>query len=112
MLSRSSKDIEGGTRMNRLNGAAWKRIMTDWKIYVGSLIYIGITVSGYSTALFNPSIIKSLGYSGIDSQTQSIPVWLASADVTLIVSALTDRLKHRYGFVVFGVILSSGQFSK
>ncbi|OJD14600.1 hypothetical protein AJ78_05060 [Emergomyces pasteurianus Ep9510] len=107
VLSKGAKDVGGGARMDRLDGAAWKRIMSDWKIYVGSLIYIGITVSGYATALFIPSIVNSLGYSGIDSQIQSIPIWVAASGVTLIVSVLTDRLKHRYGFVMFGVAFAS-----
>ncbi|EEP76479.1 predicted protein [Uncinocarpus reesii 1704] len=105
--TRSSQDVGGGARMDRLDGQAWKRIMSDWKIYVGSLIYIGITVSGYATALFIPSIVNSLGYSGIESQIHSIPIWIVAAVVTMMVSYLTDRLKHRFGFVVFGVVFAS-----
>ncbi|KAI1912744.1 hypothetical protein LOZ61_003182 [Ophidiomyces ophidiicola] len=107
LQARNSKDVGGGARMDRLDAAAWKRILTDWKIYVGSLIYIGITVSGYATALFIPSIVNSLGYSGIDSQVHSVPIWAVAAAVTLIVSHLTDRLKHRVSFVIFGVIVAS-----
>ncbi|KMU83864.1 nicotinamide mononucleotide permease [Coccidioides immitis H538.4] len=107
VLARNSEDVGGGARMDRLDAEAWKRIMSDWKIYVGSMIYIGITVSGYATALFIPSIVNSLGYSGIDSQVHSIPIWVVAAVVTLIVSYLTDRLRHRFGFVVFGVIVAS-----
>ncbi|GES64422.1 transmembrane transporter [Aspergillus terreus] len=96
--------------MDRLDGPAWKRIMSDWDLYVGSLIYLGITVSGYATALFIPSIVKSLGYSGVDSQVHSIPVWAVAAVVTNIVPYLTDclqRLQHRYGFIMFGVRFAS-----
>lgn len=81
--------------------------MSDWKLYVDSLIYLGITVSGYPTALFMPSIVKSLGYSGVDSQVHSIPVWAVAAVVTVIVLYLTDRLQHRYGFIMFGVTFAS-----
>lgn len=107
LKERNSRDLGGGARMDRLDAAAWKRIMSDWKLYVGSLVYFGITVSGYSTALFVPTIVNSLGYDGIQSQIHSIPVWIVAAVVTLVVSYLTDRLQHRYGFVVFGVIFSS-----
>ncbi|KAL5358396.1 major facilitator superfamily domain-containing protein [Aspergillus floccosus] len=107
LRERNSRDVGGGAKMDRLDGPAWKRIMSDWKIYVGSLIYLGITVSGYATALFIPSIVKSLGYSGADSQVHSIPVWAVAAVVTVIVSYLTDRLQHRYGFIMFGVIFAS-----
>ncbi|KAA8649960.1 hypothetical protein EYZ11_000973 [Aspergillus tanneri] len=107
LKERNSRDTGEGARMDRLDGAAWKRILLDWKIYVGSLIYLGITVSGYATALFIPSIVNSLGYSAIGTQIMTIPVWAVAAVVTVIVSYLTDRLQHRYGFVVFGVVLSS-----
>lgn len=100
-------DVGGGAEMNRLDKTAWKRILTDWKLLVGSMIYIGITVSGYATALFIPSIVASLGYSGIQAQIHSIPIWIVASIVTLGVSIATDRLKHRYGFIMFGVIFAS-----
>ena len=43
----------------------------------------------------------------VDSQVMSIPVWIAAAVITLIVSYLTHRIQHRYGFIAFGVIFSS-----
>lgn len=107
LKERNSRDHGGGGRMDRLDRTAWRRIMLDWKLYVGSLIYFGITVSGYSTALFVPTIVNSLGYNGVESQVQSIPVWIAAAVITVIVSYLTDRMQHRYGFIAFGVIFSS-----
>ena len=105
--ARTSEDIGGGARMDRLDSTAWKRILTDWKILIGSLMYIGITVSGYATALFIPSIVNSLGYSGISTQVHSVPIWIVAAIVTLAVSYFTDRLKHRYGFIMFGVLFAS-----
>lgn len=101
------KDTGAGARMDRLDGTAWKRILTDWKLLVGSLIYLGITVSGYATALFIPSIVASLGYSGIQAQVHSIPIWVVASVVTFSVSIATDRMKHRYGFIMFGVIFAS-----
>jgi hypothetical protein len=107
VLMRVSEDIGGGAKMDRLDRAAWRRILTDWKIWVASAMYLGITASGYSTALFVPSILKSLGYSGIESQVRSIPIWLVTASVTMASSTLSDRLKHRYGFIMFGVMFAS-----
>jgi len=104
---RLTSDVSETALMNHLDKAAWRRILFDWKIYVGSLIYLGVTVSGYATALFVPSIVQSLGYSGIESQIHSIPIWLVAAAVTLGTGFLTDRLKHRYGFVMFGVLFAS-----
>lgn len=98
---------EEAAKMDHLDSTAWKRILWDWKIYIGSFIYIGITVSGYATALFIPSIVTSLGHTGIQAQIHSIPVWAVSAVVALLVSILTDKLRHRYTFILIGTLLAS-----
>src|SRR6478752_4205717 len=41
-------DDSGDAKMNYLNKAAWKRILTDWKIYLGTLAYFGIVNNGYA----------------------------------------------------------------
>ncbi|QRD81843.1 major facilitator superfamily domain-containing protein [Aspergillus flavus] len=72
-------DVGEGARMDRLDGATWRRIISDWEAY-----YLGITVSGYATALFVPSIVNSLGYSDIESQAHSIPIWAVAAVVMMM----------------------------
>jgi hypothetical protein len=104
---RNSEDVGVGARMDRLDSAAWRRILTDWKIAVGALMYTGVTTSGYATALFVPTIVNSLGYSGVESQVHSIPIWIVAAVITFATSILTDRLRHRYGFIMFGVAFAS-----
>ncbi|KAE8325231.1 major facilitator superfamily domain-containing protein [Aspergillus sergii] len=68
--------------------------------------YLGITVSEYATVLFVRSIVNSLGYSDIESQVHSIPIWAVAAVVTMMVSFLTDCWRHGYGFVIFGVVFA------
>lgn len=51
---------------------------------MGSLMYFGATVSGYAPALFIPFIVRSLDYSGIQSQVYSISVLVVAALITLI----------------------------
>jgi len=104
---RNSQDVGVGARMDRLDSTAWRRILTDWKVSVGALMYTGVTTSGYATALFVPTIVNSLGYSGVESQVHSIPIWIVAAVVTFATSILTDRLRHRYAFIMFGVAFAS-----
>jgi hypothetical protein len=104
---RNSQDVGGGARMDLLDSAAWRRILTDWKIAVGALMYMSITTSGYATAFFVPTVVNSLGYSGVESQVHGIPIWIVAAVVTFATSILTDWLRHRYGFILFGVIFVS-----
>jgi hypothetical protein len=34
--------------MDHLNKAAWRRILSDWKMYLGTLAYFGIVNNGYA----------------------------------------------------------------
>ena len=104
---RNSIDVGGDARMDRLDSAAWRRILMNWKIAVGALMYMGITTSGYTAALFVLTIVNSLGYSNVESQVHSISMWIVAAVVTFAISILTDRLRHRYGFIMFGVAFAS-----
>ena len=107
LAGRTSVDVRGSSRMDELDRAARNRILLDWRIWCASLIYFGITVNGYATALFIPTIISSIGYSGIQSQIHSIPVWLTAAATTFVTSIVSDKMKRRYVFIMLGVLLAS-----
>ena len=51
--------------------------------------------------------MASLGYSGTEAQVQSIPIWICSAVVCFAFAVITDRLRHRYGFIMFGLAFAS-----
>ena len=96
---RNSQDVGGGARMDLLDSAAWRRILTDWKIAVGALVYMRITTSGYATAFFVPTVVSSLGYSGVESQVHGIPSGL------LLLSSHLLHLSSRTGSAI-GTALS------
>jgi hypothetical protein len=56
LVARLAADV-GDAKMNRLDKRAAKRIFGDWKMYVGTLIYMGIVNTGYATSFFTPTII-------------------------------------------------------
>ena len=43
-----------GAKMDRLDNRAWKRVLTDWKIYLGTLMYFGVVNTSYSGAVSLP----------------------------------------------------------
>lgn len=53
-------------------------------------------------ALFLPSILKDLGYTSSRAQIMSIPVYIVAAVVMVTIAFGTDKLKHRYGFILLG----------
>jgi hypothetical protein len=84
-----------------------RRIFTDWKIYCGVVMYMGIVNTGYSGSFFVPTIIREMGYTSASAQIRSIPIFVVAAICSLIAAWLTDRLRHRFTFCIFGLVVAS-----
>ena len=93
--------------MNRLDKLAARRILRDPKIYLGTLAYFGIVNTGYAGSFFIPTIVKELGYTSAAAQVRSIPIFVVATVMALGAAWMTDRLKHRYLFCIFGLCVSS-----
>ncbi|CAE7210391.1 MFS general substrate transporter [Pyrenophora teres f. teres] len=106
LLARLSADT-GDAVMDRFDKRAAKRIFADPKIYLGTLAYFGIVNTGYAGAFFTPTIIKDLGYTSAAAQLRSIPIFVVATVTTLVTAWLTDRLRHRYLFCMFGLVVAS-----
>ncbi|KAI9642818.1 hypothetical protein NHQ30_008551 [Ciborinia camelliae] len=79
LIRRLKDDIGGDTELNTLNKRSLNRILSDWKIYVGIFMYMGVLNTGYATSFFIPTIIDELGYTAISSQVRSIPIFCVAA---------------------------------
>ena len=100
LKKRLENDSSPMARMDTLNTKAWRRILLDWKLWVGCIMFLVLGISIFACALFVPSIIFTLGYSGIEANVHSIPVWIVAAVTTLATSWLSHRLRHRYWFII------------
>lgn len=110
LLARLSEDA-GEAVMNRLDKRANKRIYTDWKIYVGIIMYFGVVQSGYGTSFFIPTILNEMGYTARRAQVLSIPIFIVATVGALITAVSTDRLKRRYPFTILGVLICTVGYS-
>ncbi|TKA32161.1 hypothetical protein B0A50_01409 [Salinomyces thailandicus] len=97
--------------MNRLNKPALKRILRDWKIYCGTLMYFGIVNTGYATSFFTPTILTQLGYKAQAAQVRSIPIFIVAALVCALTAWCTDRLRHRFAFCIAGIALATAGYA-
>ena len=70
-------------------------------------MYFGIVNTGYSVTFFAPTILKELGWTSLRAQVLTIPVYSVGFVVTVIVAVCTDRIRHRYGFAMFGILLAT-----
>ncbi|KAI1828275.1 MFS general substrate transporter [Xylaria intraflava] len=96
------KDGVSEARMDTLNKQAYKLILTDWKIWVSSIMYIGLGITGYCLTFFMPSILVEFGWRATEAQVHSIPVYAAAGVSMLLAAWLSDRCKHRYSFIMLG----------
>ncbi|KAJ9617269.1 hypothetical protein H2200_000990 [Cladophialophora chaetospira] len=93
--------------MNHWNKKTAIRVFTDAKIYLGVLMYLGTVTTSYAGAFFIPTIVKQLGWTAVKAQLMSIPIWTCAMLSTLTTCYLSDRLRHRYGFIVVGACVST-----
>lgn len=106
LLTRLSTDV-ADAKMDRLDRPALKRIFSDWKIYISILMYLGVINTGYATSFFTPTIIHELGYTATAAQVRSIPVFVVATVCSLATALATDRLRHRFGFCIAGILIAS-----
>ncbi|KAF1843935.1 MFS general substrate transporter [Cucurbitaria berberidis CBS 394.84] len=101
LLARLSSDT-GDAVMHRLDKRAARRIFSDPKIYLGTAAYFG-----YAGSFFVPTIVKELGFTSSAAQVRSIPIFIVATATAIITAYLTDRLRHRYWFCIFGLVVAS-----
>lgn len=86
-------------------------VFKDYKILVGCVMYFGLIVPAYGYAYFSPGIINGYGYDKIQTQLHSVPPWAAAFGFSLTMAFLSDRIRHRFAFAVFAIIVAIIGFS-
>ncbi|CRL26009.1 Protein secE/sec61-gamma protein [Penicillium camemberti] len=97
--------------MDRLDQTAIRRILTDTKIYLGTIMYLGALNTGYAASFFIPSILQGMGWKSLMAQVMSVPIYIVAAIMTLCTAILSDKTKHRSGFVLIGCIVATIGYS-
>jgi hypothetical protein len=96
----------GEATMTKVNKKAIKLVLTDVKIYLGILMFIGVAATSYAGAFFIPTILAELGWKAVHAQVMTIPIWAFAAFANLVTAFFSDRIKHRYSFIMVGGIAS------
>ncbi|KAH8674317.1 major facilitator superfamily domain-containing protein [Xylariales sp. PMI_506] len=104
---RLASDGTEEARMDTLDSFAYKLIFSDWKVWIGALIYMGIGTTGYAITFFMPTILLEFGWVAQQAQIRTIPVYVVSAAGMMIVAYASDRLRHRYSFIMLGCFIST-----
>ena len=95
------------TNMSTWDKHTARRVFGDVKIWLGTLMYLGIVTTSYSGAFFTPTILKQLGWTSIRAQVMSIPVFIVATVLALTAALLSDYTKHRFLFIITGCLVAT-----
>ncbi|KAK9446186.1 retrograde regulation protein 2 [Metarhizium brunneum] len=104
---RVQNDVGDMVRMDTLNKFSIQLIASDYKIWLGGLMYFGVGVAGLSGAMFLPTILVEFHWEPEQAQVRTIPVYVFAAGTMLLGAYASDRLKHRFGFIVGGASMTT-----
>ncbi len=83
-----------------------KECAKDPKVHFSGLMYFGTAITGSASAYFLPSILLQFGWTSVEAQYMSIPVWVVASVVTIIIGIISDKVKVRWIFAVGPLSLS------
>lgn len=72
-----------------------------------TLMYLGALTTGYAASFFIPTIVRDMGWTSLMAQVMSIPIYIVAAVMTLVIAFISDKVKHRVGFVLLGCTVST-----
>ncbi|THV03968.1 MFS general substrate transporter [Dendrothele bispora CBS 962.96] len=78
----------------------------DWLIWAYSLMFMGGTMVSYAISFFNTTILRSMGYSVAASLLLTTPPYIAAVISAFIFSRMSDKTKHRAGFIALQTLIT------
>ncbi|CAK7200940.1 hypothetical protein SEUCBS139899_003640 [Sporothrix eucalyptigena] len=93
--------------MDRFDRRALWRSVSDYKVWLGALVAIGMGTTAHSTAMFMSSILHDFGYKSRDVQIHTLPVYAVAAVFMVGVGWLSDRLRLRYALIMASTIIAT-----
>lgn len=120
-----------GERGHIVNGEVSIRLileqLKDWKIWTGYVrlfprppeqalttsariaMNLGATENANSLSNFQPTILRGLGYTAVQAQVHTIPVYITGAAFSLLFAYISARFHKRYVFYILGwAVLATG----
>ncbi|TIC18759.1 MFS general substrate transporter [Wallemia mellicola] len=78
-------------------------VLKSLDFYIFSSTYFLLAMGLNAFSYFGPTIISNLGYQGVQAQLLTVPPNAFATLVIILNSFLSDKLKHRPGFILIGI---------
>ena len=89
-----------------IDNLQWWHSFRDWKIWVMIIAYIGAEENLASISGFQPTVLRGLGYTATAAQVHSIPIFLVSVVMMVLLAFIAERSRLRYPATIFSCLLS------
>lgn len=109
VLARLRTDAGPGANEN----FSWSQVrsaFSDWKIYIWSLSFLGISVSIFSLSLFSPTIVHGLGFVTYKAQLLTTPPYAFAFITTMSTAYFSDKYTHRSLFILSWLLVTMTGF--
>lgn len=73
----------------------------DYRTYLYAVMYLSIAEPLYSLALFSPTIIAALDFTGASANLLSVPPYVVGFLATMLTAFISDRIMYRGPFILF-----------
>ncbi|KAF2085514.1 major facilitator superfamily transporter [Saccharata proteae CBS 121410] len=104
---------DDGIRVYQNNEFAWKYVrdaMTDWQVWLSTIVYWSITCPLYGITLFLPTIIKDLGYKASTAQLMTVPIYVVAAFLAIVTAYASDRMGLRSPLILLSQCVMAAGF--
>ncbi len=95
VIRRLKADKQSSYRHETFTSLSVGQAFTDYKMYLGMLIYMGCDMPLYAFSLFLPTIVRDMGYASTKAQLLTVPVYAVACVVTVLVGWIADRTNQR-----------------
>ncbi|KAL6249876.1 hypothetical protein RBB50_003732 [Rhinocladiella similis] len=89
------KEDRGEYKTGKVNWDSFVRTSKDWTLWAQGTIYCFTVGTANAVAFFSPTIIKGLGYSGLQASLRSGYPFFAALGLLMITSFISDRYQLR-----------------
>ncbi|KAG5929309.1 hypothetical protein E4U42_006290, partial [Claviceps africana] len=103
-LARQVRQVGETKRVGSIDLRETFRTLLDVKPWLTGFMYFSCNVSYSSLPVFLPTILKDMGFSGLNAQGLSAPPYFVAFVVTIVTSFFADRTRQR-GFFIMGLAL-------
>lgn len=91
LLERLKEDDNNSAEETPLMIMEILKIASSWKVVLAILCYFASTISAAAVSAFQPTILKTMGYTASEAQVHTIPVYMTALVFTLVTPWLSDR---------------------